>query len=170
MKTKGKVHKVLSLMFQYQGIPSSMAMDGLKEQGLSKFCQKLVSAHRQLKQTKQYSPWQNSTEREIKELKMGLGCKMLATGTPRQLCDDCLELEACIHSYSVNSVYCLDGKFPETHMFGETVDISQFCELAQYDWIMYLPGTIDYLDEPLRLGKYLGSVIDVRMAMTAKIL
>ncbi len=55
-------------------------------------------------------------------------------------------------------------------MSGETADISQFCELAWYDWVMYLPGTIDYPNEPLRLGKYLGPAIDVGPAITAKIL
>ncbi len=55
-------------------------------------------------------------------------------------------------------------------MSRETVDTSQFCELAWYNWIMYCPGTIDYPDEPLHLGKYLGPAIDVGPAMTAKIL
>ncbi len=49
-------------------------------------------------------------------------------------------------------------------------DISQFCELAWYNWIMYCLITIDYPDEPLRLGKYLGPAIDVGPATTAKIL
>ncbi len=53
-------------------------------------------------------------------------------------------------------------------MSGETADISQFCELAWYDRVIYRPGTIDYPDEPLHLGKYLGPVIDVGPAMTAK--
>ncbi len=35
---------------------------------------------------------------------------------------------------------------------------------------MYCPGTIVYLDEPLCLGKYLGSAIDVGPAVTAKVL
>ncbi len=95
---------------------------------------------------------------------------MLATGAPRQLWDDCLELEAYIRSHSANSVYCLDGKVPKTYMSGETANISQFCELAWYNWIMYCPGTIDYPDKPLRLGKYLGPAINVGPAMTAKIL
>ncbi len=95
---------------------------------------------------------------------------MLATGVPRQLWDDCLELEAYIHSHSANSVYLLDGKVPKTYMSGETADISQFCKLAWYDWIMYCPGTIDYPDEPLHIRKYLGPAIDVGPAMTAKIL
>ncbi len=44
------------------------------------------------------------------------------------------------------------------------------CELVWYNWIMYCPGTIDYPNEPLHLGKYLGPTIDVGPAMTAKIL
>ncbi len=71
MKTKGEEHNALSLMFQHEGVPPSMLIDSLKEQTLGKFCQKLVNAHCQLKQTEQYSPWQNATEREIKELRKG---------------------------------------------------------------------------------------------------
>ncbi len=55
-------------------------------------------------------------------------------------------------------------------MSGETADISQFCELAWYNWIMCRPGTVDYPNELLCLGKYLGPAIDVGPAMTAKIL
>ncbi len=55
-------------------------------------------------------------------------------------------------------------------MAGETADNSQFCVLAWYNWIMYRPGTIDYPDEPLCLGRYLDPAIDVGTAMTAKIL
>ncbi len=55
-------------------------------------------------------------------------------------------------------------------MSGETADISQFCKLAWYNWIMYCQGTIDFPDEPIHQGKYLGPAIDVGLAMTAKIL
>ncbi len=95
---------------------------------------------------------------------------MLATDTPRRLWDNWLELEAYIHSHSVNSIYRLDGEVSKTYLFGETANISQFCELAWYNRVMYRPGTIDYPNEPLRLGKYLGPAIDVGPAMTAKIL
>ncbi len=95
---------------------------------------------------------------------------MLTSGAPRCLLDDCLELEAYIRSHSTNSVYRLDGKVPETYMSGETADISQFCKLAWYNWIMYRPVTIEYPDEPLQLGRYLGPAIDVGPAMTAMIL
>ncbi len=56
-------------------------------------------------------------------MKKGSGCKMLATGAPRQLWDGCLELEAYIRSHSAKSVYCLDGKVPKTYMSDETVNI-----------------------------------------------
>ncbi len=91
MKTKSEAHKALSLMFQREGVPLSMVMDGSMEQTLGKFCWKLVDAHCQLKQTELYSPRQNAAEKEIKELKKGLGRKMLASGVPRQLWDSCLE-------------------------------------------------------------------------------
>ncbi len=121
---KSEARKVLSLIFQHEGVPPSMVMDGSKEQTLGKFCWKLVDAHCQLKQTGPYSPWQNAADQEIKELKKGSECKVLTAGAPRRLWDDFLELEAYIHSHSANSVYCLDGKAPETYMSGETADIS----------------------------------------------
>ncbi len=41
MKIKGEAHEALSLMFQREGVPPLMGMDGLKEQTLGKFSQKL---------------------------------------------------------------------------------------------------------------------------------
>ncbi len=83
MKSKGEAHKALSLMFQHEGVMPSMVMDGSTEQTLGKLHQKLVDAPCQLKQTEPYSPWQNATEREIKELKKGSGHNILATSAPR---------------------------------------------------------------------------------------
>ncbi len=107
----------------------------LGEYVFSKFCQKLADAHYQLKQIKSYSPWQNAAEREIKELKKKLGSKMLTSGAPWRLWDNCLELEAYTCSHSTNNAYHLDGKVPKTDMSGETAEISQFCELLWYYWI-----------------------------------
>lgn len=54
-------------------------------------------------------------------------------------------------------------------MTEEAADISQFCELSCYEWVMYMPGVIDCHKEPLHLGKYLGPAIDIAPAMTTKI-
>ncbi len=41
MKTKGEAHEALFLMFQHEGVPPLIVMDGLKEQTFGNFHQKL---------------------------------------------------------------------------------------------------------------------------------
>ena len=57
-------------------------------------------------------------------------------------------------------------------MSGETADISQFCKLSSYEWILYREESklVAYPDENPALGRYLGVAINVGPAMTAKIL
>ena len=63
-------------------------------------------------------------EREIEELEKGTGCKLLRSGAPKHLWDDCLELEAYIRSNIAHEIYKLDGEVLETVMSGETLDNS----------------------------------------------
>ena len=49
---------------------------------------------------------------------------------------------------------------------GETLNISQFCELQWLEWIMSCDETTPFPDYVLKLGCYLGSIIDVEPAMT----
>ncbi len=119
MKSKGEANEALSLMFQHEGVLPSMVMDGSKWQTLGKFYWKLDNSHCQMKPTEPYSPWQKAAERDIKELKKGLRCKMLAIGALRCPWGDCLEPEAYIHSHRVNSIPGLDGEFPKTDMSGK---------------------------------------------------
>ena len=44
-----------------------------------------------LKQFEPYTPWSNDAKREIKELEKAAGHKLLRSGAPKHLCDDCLE-------------------------------------------------------------------------------
>ena len=55
-------------------------------------------------------------------------------------------------------------------MSGETSDISQFCEFAFYDWIMFRDQPVAFSDDNPVLGRYLGPVIDAGPTLTAKIL
>jgi hypothetical protein len=80
--------------------------------------------------------------------------------------------EAYIQLNMAWDIYMLQGETPETVMSRETLDISQFCELGFYEWIMFReePDHAQFpADNPI-LGRYLGPAIDVRPAMTAKIL
>jgi hypothetical protein len=55
-------------------------------------------------------------------------------------------------------------------MLDETSDISQFCEFAFYDWIMFCDQPVAFPDNNPVLGRYLGPAIDVGLALTPKIL
>ncbi len=57
-------------------------------------------------------------------------------------------------------------------MKGGTADISQICEFAWYDWVMFrnTVNTIAFPDKRLTLGRYLGPAINIGSALTAKIL
>jgi hypothetical protein len=130
-------------------------MDGSKEQTLGRFKKKCQDADCRIKQTEPYSPWQNAAESAIRELKKAAGRKMVRAGAPKPFWDD---------------IFILQGEVPETVMSGETSDISQFCEFAFYDWIMFRDQPVAFPDDNPVLGRYLGPAIDVGPALTAKIL
>ncbi len=132
MKTKWEAHEVLSLMFQREGVPPLMVMEGSKEQTLGKFHQKLQEAGCERKITEPFSPWQNATKCEIKELKKGTDRKLLLTNMHRRLWDDCLEYKAYVRSQTACDIFKLYGEVPKTMMSGKTANISQLCELGWY--------------------------------------
>lgn len=172
MKKKSEAADTVDLLFHRVGVPTKMIMDGAREQTLGKFRKKCQEASVHIKQTEPYSPWQNAAEGAIRELKKAAGRKMVRAGAPKPLWADCIELEAYIQSNTAWDIYMLLGETPETVMSGETSDISQFCELAFYEWIMFReePDHAQFpADNPI-LGRYLGPAIDVGPAMTAKIL
>ena len=85
---------------------------------------------------------------------------------------DAIEYEAYIQSNTAWDIYMLQWETPETVMSGETSDISQFCELGFYEWIIFWeePNHAQFpADNPV-LGRYLGPAINVGPAMTANIL
>jgi hypothetical protein len=131
---------------------------------------KEVDCH--LRVTEPYLPWQQAAKGCIRELKQGVSRKMIKTGAPKCLWDHCIELEGLIHSHTANDIYATGGEVPETIMKGGTADISQICEFAWYDWVMFrnTVNTIAFPDKRLTLGRYLGPAIDIGLALTAKIL
>jgi hypothetical protein len=78
--------------------------------------------------------------------------------------------ETLLGSNTAHDIYILQGGIPETVMSGETSDISQFCEFAFYDWIMFRDQPVAFPDDNPVLGRYLRPAIDVCPALTAKIL
>jgi hypothetical protein len=170
MTRKGEAHGTLSLLFHCDGVPLTMVFDGLKEQSQGDFKRKLCKADCHARHTEPYSLWQQAAEGCIRELKRGVSCKMIKTGSPRVLWDHCIELEALNCSSTSNNVYMTNGKVPETIMTGSTANISHIYEFGWYDWVMFRDNVPTFPDVKLTLGQYLGSATDVGSALTTKIL
>jgi hypothetical protein len=95
---------------------------------------------------------------------------MVCAGVLKPLWADAIELEAYVWSHTAHDIYSLQGEVPETVMSGETVDISQVCEFAFYDWVMFCDEPVAFPDANPVIDRYLGPAIDVGPALTAKIL
>ena len=55
-------------------------------------------------------------------------------------------------------------------MSSDTLDISQFCELEWYEWIMFRESAVSFPEDMMVLGRYLGLIINVGTAMNIKIM
>jgi hypothetical protein len=151
MTRKGEAHETLSLLFHCDGVPPNMVLDGSKEQTKGDFIRKLREADCHARQTEPYSPWQQAAEGCIGELKPGVSCKMIKTGSPRVLWDNCIELEVLIRSLTSTNVYMTNGEVPETIMTGSTTNISHICGFG-CDWVMFRDNLPTFPDNKLILG------------------
>ena len=86
-----------------------MIVDNAKEMKLEEFAWKCKEASSYLQSMEPYSPWSNSTEREIRELKKGAGRKLTRSGATRRLLCFALEYEAYVRWHIAHDIYCLDG-------------------------------------------------------------
>ena len=77
MARKSEAHETLSLLFAQEVVPSTLVMDGAREQVMGEFRHKARQADCHVKQTEPYSPWQNAVEGTIKELKKSAGRMMI---------------------------------------------------------------------------------------------
>jgi transposase len=170
MRKKSEAHEGLSLLFQREGVPNTLIMDKSKEQLLGNFRRKCREAGARVKQTEPYSPWLNSAESAIRELKKGVGRQMVRTKSPKRLWDHCLEREAYVRSLTAHDIYKLDGQVPETIVMGDTADISALALFSWYEWVMFRDTVATYPDDKMVLGRDLGPAIDIGPAMTRKIL
>ena len=76
MSGKSQAHDALGLFFAREGVPPKMIVDNAKEMKLGEFAWKCKKTTCYLQGTESYSPWSNSTEHEIKELKKGAARKL----------------------------------------------------------------------------------------------
>ncbi len=170
MSKKSLAHEGLSLLFQREGVPNVMVMDGAREQTMGLFRKKCREVGTRVRQTEPHTPWSNAAEAAIRELKKGVGRQMVRSGAPKRLWDDCLEREAYVRSLTAHDIFKLDGQVPETVVSGETADISPFALFKWYEWVMFRDTSVTYPDDAMVLGRDLGPAIDIGPAMTRKVL
>ena len=121
MASRSEAHEIFPLLFAKDGVLQACICNNAKEMIQGRLYQKL----------KDYTPWPNTAEREIKELKKGVGCKLLMSRAPKHLWDDFERL------YQVQYIYKLDREVPKTVMLGEASNIRQFCELEWFEWFIF---------------------------------
>ena len=170
IKAKSEAHHALSLLFQRDGAPPRMIMDGAKEEIGGEFKRKCREAQVHTKQIEPHSPWSDYAETIVKEVKNGLARPMFRSQAPKRLWDDCIEFVAYQQSNTWNGRYANQDEVPETIISGQTSDISIWVQHEWYEWVKFRDTAIDFPDDKVILGRYLGPSIDVGPAMTAKIL
>ena len=170
LEKEAHAHEALSLLFQRDGAPNTMIMDGARAQIMGNFKKKLKEAHVHMRQIEPHSPWSNAAEGAIRELKRGTGRELARSKCPKPLWDHCLEREAYVRSFTAHSISSLNGQVPETIISGETADISPFAEFRWYEPIKYRDSSIAFPEDKMRFGRDLGPAIDIGPAMTRKIL
>ena len=126
MAKKGDAHEYLSLLFQRDGLPPKIIVDGSKEQTLGDFKRKVAESGCHLSHTEPEYLWQMAAEVRIIELKRCSGRNMTKMKSPKVLWGDCLAFEAYIRSNTALDIFELYGMTPETKMSGETSDITTF--------------------------------------------
>jgi hypothetical protein len=123
-------HEALSLLFHRDGSPNVMVMDGAKAQIQEDFRRKLREVRFHINQADPHTPKSDAAEGSIRELKRGVGRKMVRYGAPKRLWDDCLVREAYVRSPTVLDIFSLEGQVPDTIVKGHTSDIFLLAEYA----------------------------------------
>ena len=90
MRKKSEAHENLSMVFKRDGAPPRMIVDNSKEQSPGGFKRKFRKADFVLVDSEPYLPWKVSAGECIKELKMVSSQKLISTGSPNFLWDNCI--------------------------------------------------------------------------------
>ena len=170
IKQESQAKEALALLFQREGVPAVMIMDGALTQTKGEFRQLCVKSGCQVKQTEPRSPWQNTAESAIRELKRTTRSTLARTRAPLKLWDDCLEYQARVRSLTALGIYALRGQTPETMMNGETPDISVWARTAWFQWVKFYEQIAAFPESKEVLGRDLGPAIDIGPMTTRKVI
>eukprot|EP00804_Cyclotella_cryptica_P021846 CCRYP_000810-RA/>CCRYP_000810-RA protein AED:0.27 eAED:0.27 QI:0/0/0/1/1/1/2/0/468 len=100
---------------------------------LGEFALKCKEASYYLQSTEPCSPWSNSAEREIRELKKGATRKLTQSGAPRRLWCFALEYEAYVRSHTAHDIYLSMAGSPRPWSLGKqhTLALSELARVLR---------------------------------------
>ena len=110
----------------------------------------------ELNQIEPNLPWQNTAEGAVRKPKKGSSRKMIRTGSPKKLWDHSLEQQALVRPNTYNGAHILNGETPRTFMREETADISRLYKFDWFEWTIFHDSPVQYHEEFVTLGYYLG--------------
>jgi hypothetical protein len=170
MKKEKEAHEALSLLFNRHGVPNVMVMDGANAQAEGEFRRKPYYTGYHIKQAEPHTQSSNMGEGAVRELKKGVGRKVLCSGCPERFWDDFIIREAYVRSHTSLDIFGLEGQVPESKIKGETVDISTIAEYAWYEWVKFQDTAAKFCGSKIQLGRDLGAAIDIGSSMMRTIL
>jgi hypothetical protein len=149
------VHETLDLFLGRYGISEALIFDGAKSYTGGGYRKKAKQAGIFCKLTDPYSPWQNRSKSEIREVKRLASKWTVKSQSPRRLRVHAIELASIV----------------QTIMLGQTADISFICSFAWYDWVFYNEQNAAFPASKMTLGRYLGPTDpEAGSVLSAKIL
>jgi hypothetical protein len=131
MKLKSEAGYALAEFIQDIGVPASLHTDDAKELTMGTWRKVCLDHAIKQTQTEPHSPWQNSAECGIRELKKHARRLMQRTNTPKRLWDFCMCYVAEIRNLTAQPLYSLHGRTAYELVTGDTPDISEY---AEFDW------------------------------------
>ena len=141
MSTKSNAHHSAKNMFNKNGVPSKIVMDGSKEQVMGKLMEDFQYATVQVQQLEYNTPWANRSEGAVRENKIATRRAMKKSDCPAKLWYYCAELQAKIRCHMAHNIPTLNGQVPRTVVTGNTADISALVEFGWYQWVYYRDAT-----------------------------
>jgi len=167
MKSKKEAGERLERLITELGvIPATIITDGAAEETGGDWKETVSKYHIRHKLTEPYSPWQNRTELEIRELKKSIRRLLASTGAPTRLWCYAGEWIAQIRRHTVHDLMALDERTPVEHFTGFTPNIAPLCTFSFYDYCWHWMPVEGFPQERKQLGRWIGVAHDVGGPLT----
>jgi hypothetical protein len=163
-RLKSEAGYSLQEFLQDVGIPRHLHTDAAKEMTLGTWSKVCKEAGIKTSTSEPYSPWQNRTEVEIRELKRHVRRLMARTKTPTPLWDFCTLYATDLRNRLARPLHQLHGCTPYEMLTGNTPDISEFLEYEWYQPVWYFEPTA-FPNQRKILARWIGVAHRVGQAM-----